>query len=52
VASHKGRSSRAKDADLIAVEGNPLRDPGALERVVFVLKGGTQVPGRSGIFDP
>ena len=28
------------EADVIAVEGNPLEDPGALERVVFVMKGG------------
>ena len=52
VASHKGTLEPGKDADLIAIEGNPLRDPSALERVVFVMKGGTQVPGRFGIFDP
>jgi imidazolonepropionase-like amidohydrolase len=28
------------EADLIAVEGNPLEDPGALGRVVFVMRGG------------
>ena len=31
------------EADLIAVDGNPLRDIGALERVVFVMKGGRVV---------
>jgi imidazolonepropionase-like amidohydrolase len=31
------------EADLIAVDGNPLEDIGALERVVFVMKGGRVV---------
>ncbi len=29
------------EADLIALDGDPLQDPGALGRVVFVMKGGT-----------
>jgi imidazolonepropionase-like amidohydrolase len=32
-------------ADVIGVQGNPLVDPGALERVVFVMKGGRIVKG-------
>jgi len=28
------------EADIIAVEGDPLKDIGALENVVFVMKGG------------
>ncbi len=32
-----------KLADIIAVPGNPLTDPGAIERVTFVMKGGTVV---------
>ena len=28
-------------ADIIALDGNPLEDIGALSRVVFVMKGGT-----------
>ncbi len=41
-----GRSDRigaleaGKLADIIAVPGNPLTDPGALQRVRFVMKGG------------
>jgi imidazolonepropionase-like amidohydrolase len=31
------------EADLIAVDGNPLKDIGALERVAFVMKGGRVV---------
>jgi len=30
-------------ADLIAVDGDPLKDIGAMERVVFVMKGGTVI---------
>jgi imidazolonepropionase-like amidohydrolase len=30
-----------KVADLIAVEGNPLEDPAAVQRVRWVMKGGT-----------
>ena len=32
-----------KEADLIAVDGNPLRDAGALQRVIFVMKGGVPI---------
>ena len=28
------------DADIIAMDGDPLRDPTAARRVVFVMKGG------------
>lgn len=37
----RGTIAPGKLADLIAVEGNPLEDVTALERVVFVMKGGT-----------
>lgn len=35
-----GTIAKGYQADLIAVDGNPLTDIGALERVVFVMKGG------------
>jgi imidazolonepropionase-like amidohydrolase len=35
-----GTLEPGKDADLIALDGDPLEDPTALERVVFVMKGG------------
>jgi imidazolonepropionase-like amidohydrolase len=43
--SRTGTLEPGKDADLIALDGNPLEDIGALERVVFVMKGGTQYRG-------
>jgi len=35
-----GSIAPGMEADLIAIEGDPLRDIGALRRVVFVMKGG------------
>ena len=35
-----GSIAPGRYADLIAVRGNPLEDVAALERVVFVMKGG------------
>jgi imidazolonepropionase-like amidohydrolase len=34
------------EADVIAVQGNPLEEIGALERVVFVMKGGRVLKSR------
>ena len=45
IESRTGTLEPGKDADLIALDGNPLEDTGALERVVFVMKGGTQYRG-------
>jgi imidazolonepropionase-like amidohydrolase len=36
-----GSIALGMEADLVAVEGDPLRDTGAFRRVVFVMKGGT-----------
>jgi len=35
-----GTIEKGKYADMIAVEGNPLKDIGAMDRVVMVMKGG------------
>ncbi len=41
--SDRGVIAAGKVADLIAVEGNPLDDPTAVQRVRWVMKGGAQV---------
>jgi imidazolonepropionase-like amidohydrolase len=45
IASRTGTLEPGKQADLIALDGNPLEDPTALERVVFVMKGGRTYVG-------
>ena len=35
-----GSIATGYDADIIAVDGNPLTDIGAVRRVVFVMRGG------------
>jgi imidazolonepropionase-like amidohydrolase len=40
LAGHIGTIAPGYEADLIAVSGDPLKDIGALEKVVFVMKGG------------
>jgi len=44
-----GSIAAGKQADIIAVSGNPLKDPTVLEKVVFVMKDGVvykNAPGR------
>ena len=45
IESRTGTLEPGRNADVIALDGNPLEDPAALERVVFVMKGGTQYRG-------
>jgi len=45
VADRTGTIEAGKAADIIALDGDPLVDPSALERVVFVMKGGRQYDG-------
>jgi imidazolonepropionase-like amidohydrolase len=40
-----GTLTPGKAADVIALDGNPLDDPAALERVAFVMKGGRRLHG-------
>ncbi len=41
----KGRIAPGFDADVLAVDGDPLADPAALHRIRAVYAGGTAVPG-------
>jgi imidazolonepropionase-like amidohydrolase len=41
--SDRGVIAAGKVADLIAVEGNPLEDPTAVQRVRWVMKGGAEI---------
>ena len=43
-----GTIEAGKRADLIAIDGDPLRDIGAMERVRLVMKDGTIHDGLSG----
>ena len=43
-----GTLEAGKRADLIAIDGDPLRDIGAMERVRLVMKDGTIYDGLSG----
>jgi imidazolonepropionase-like amidohydrolase len=45
IAAHAGTIEPGKAADIIALDGNPLVDPSALDRVVFVMKGGRRCHG-------
>jgi imidazolonepropionase-like amidohydrolase len=43
LADRIGTLERGKEADIVAVPGDPLRDIRATERVFFVMKGGAMV---------
>ena len=47
-AKDMGAIEAGKYADIIAVSGDPLADIGAMERVVFVMKGGEVIKNESG----
>jgi imidazolonepropionase-like amidohydrolase len=42
-ASGKGRLAAGSDADLVALDGNPLADPGAIHRLQRVWRAGLAV---------
>ena len=44
VAAETGTLDAGKSADLIAVEGDPLVDPTAVQRVAYVMVGGRVIP--------
>ena len=45
LAHRKGRIAAGFDADLLAVDGDPFTDPGAIHRVRAVYHNGRPVPG-------
>ena len=47
IGDHTGTIAPGFDADIIAVDGDPLRDIGALEHVAFVMKGGRVIKFQS-----
>ena len=46
-----GTIARGRDADLVAVDGDPTKDITALQRVVFVMKGGVVQRGEAPRFE-
>ena len=49
IGDHTGSIAAGYDADIIAVDGDPIADITATQRVVFVMKRGSTLRGADGV---